>query len=142
MKNKVLTPAIAVMMAFATLTSCDWNAGHGDKREHNIEFATLNYLDSIPEVEYVGLADTRTLEDGRFQGVVIFNVTDSAGHKMEHNARITTNADGTEIFVWEDLECKVLSETKQKISDKMEEKGIDFDGSLIDALLKLKKLTR
>lgn len=143
MKKKIVTLAIAIIMAQATLTSCGWNVGQGDKRDRNIEAATLNYLDSIPEVEYIGLADTHNLEDGKFQAVVIFNVTDSAGNKTECNARVTTNGDGSEILSWEDLDSSVLSDTKQKITDKMEEKGINFvDGSLIDALIEIKKQTR
>ena len=143
MKKKIVTLAIAIIMAQATLTSCGWNVGQGDKRGRNIEVATLNYLDSIPEVEYIGLADTHDLNDGKFQAVVIFNVTDSAGHKTECNSRVTTNSDGSEILSWEDLDSSVLSDTKQKITDKMEEKGINFvDGSLINALIAIKKQTR
>lgn len=118
----------------STHTYIMWlEVGQGDKRDSNIGLATLNYLDSIPDVEYIGLADTHDLEDGKFQAVVIFNVTDAAGNKTEHNARVTTNSYGSEILSWEDLYSNVLSDTKQKITDKMEEKGINLDGSLIDA---------
>ena len=83
MKKKIVTLAIAIIMAQATLTSCGWNVGQGDKR----------------------------------------------GRK--------------EILSWEDLDSSVLSDTKQKITDKMEEKGINFvDGSLINALIAIKKQTR
>ncbi len=142
MTKKILTLAIVVIMVHAALSSCGWNVGQGDIRDRNIGNATLAYLDSIHDVEYVGLADTHDLENGNFQAVVIYNVTDSAGHKKEHNARVTTNHDGSEILTWEDLDSEVLSDTKQKISDKMEEKGINLDGSLIDALIELKKQTR
>ena len=142
MTKKILTLAIVVIMVHAALSSCGWNVGQGDIRDRNIGNATLAYLDSIHDVEYVGLADTHDLENGNFQAVVIYNVTDSAGHKKEHNARVTTNHDGSEILPWEDLDSEVLSDTKQKISDKMEEKGINLDGSLIDALIELKKQTR
>lgn len=142
MKKKILTLAIAVSMANAVLTSCGWNVGLGDTRDRNIGNATLAYLDSVPEVEYIGLADTHDLEDGNFQAVVIYNVTDSAGNRMERNARVTTNNDGSEIVSWEDLDSSVLTETKQKITDKMEENGINLDGSLIDALIELKRQTR
>ena len=134
--------AIAIIMAQATLISCGWNVGQGDRRDHNIGIATLDYLDSIPDVEYIGLADTHDLEDGKFQAVVIFNICDAAGNKTEHNARITTNSDGSEILSWEDLDSNVLSDAKQKITDKIEGKGINLDGSLIDALMELKKQTR
>lgn len=134
--------AIAIIMAQATLISCGWNVGQGDRRDHNIGIATLDYLDSIPDAEYIGLADTHDLEDGKFQAVVIFNICDAAGNKTEHNARITTNSDGSEILSWEDLDSNVLSDAKQKITDKMEGKGINLDGSLIDALMELKKQTR
>lgn len=142
MAKKILMLAIVVIMVHAALTSCGWNVGQGDTRDRNIGNATLAYLDSIPDVEYVGLADTHDLENGNFQAVVIYNVTDSAGHKKEHNACVTTNHDGSEILMWEDLDSEVLSDTKQKISDKMEEKDINLDGSLIDALIELKKQTR
>jgi len=142
MKRKILMLAMAVIIAQAAVTSCGWDVGQGDKRDRNIGSATLNYLDSIPDVEYIGLADTRDLDNGQFQAVVIYNVTDSAGNKTERNARVTTNGDGSEIITWEDLDGCVLNETKQKITDKMEEKGLPLDGSLIDALIEIKKRTR
>ena len=142
MTKKILTLAIAVIMAHAALTSCGWNVGQGDTRDRNIGNATLAYLDSIPDVEYIGLADTHDLENGNFQAVVIYNVIDSAGNKTERNARVTTNNDGSEILAWEDLNSNVLGDTKQKITDKMEEKSINLEGSLIDALIELKKHTR
>ncbi len=142
MKKKILMLAMAVIIAQAAVTSCGWNVGQGDKRDRNIGSATLNYLDSIPDIEYIGLADTRDLDNGQFQAIVIYKVTDSSGNKTERNARVTTNGDGSEIITWEDLDCSVLSDTKQKITEKMEEKGIDLDGSLIDALIELKKHTR
>ncbi len=129
-------------MAVATLKSCGLSAGQGDKRDRNIEIATLNYLDSIPGVAYIGLADTHDIEEGKFQAVIIYNVTDATGHKTEHNARVTTNRDGSEILSWEDLDSHILSDTKQKITDKMEEKGLPLDGSLIDALIQIKHHTR
>ena len=64
---------------------------------------------------------------------------DSIGNRIERNARVTTNDDCSEVFTWEDLDSSVLGETKQKVSDKLEEKGINLDGSLIDALIELKK---
>ncbi len=142
MKIKYLILALAVIRSQAAVPYCGWDVGQGDKRDRNIGSATLNYLDSIPNVEYIGLADTHDLEDGKFQAVVIYNVTDSAGNKTERNARVTTNGDGSEIITWEDLDCSVLNDTKQKITDKMEEKGIDLNGSLIDAFINLKKHTR
>lgn len=142
MIKKFVTLAIAAIMAHAALTSCSWNVGQGDIRDRNIGNATLAYLDSISDVEYIGLADTRDLEDGNFQAVVIYNVIDSAGNNSERNARVITSGDGSEILAWEDLDSNVLSDTKQKISDKMEEKGINLDGNLIDTLIELKKQTR
>lgn len=142
MTKKILTLAIAAIMAHTALTSCGWNIGRGDIHDRNIGNATLGYLDSIPGVEFVGLADTRHLEYGNFQAVVIYNVTDSVGNKAERNARVITNDDGTEILSWDDLDSRVLSDAKQKITDKMEEKGVNLDGSLIDALIEIKKQTR
>lgn len=143
MRKEIVTLAIAVIMAQATLTSCGWDVGQSDKRDRNIETATLNYLDSLHLVEYIGLANTHDLDDGKFQAVVIFYITDSAGHKTECNARVTTNGDGSEIISWENLDNSVLSDSKQKITDKMKEKCINVvDGSLIDALIEIKKQTR
>ncbi|MDE6653820.1 MAG: hypothetical protein K2K37_05465, partial [Muribaculaceae bacterium] len=71
-----------------------------------------------------------------------FNVADANGNRTERNARVTTNGDGTEILSWEDIDSRILSDTKQKIADKMEEKGINLDGSLIDALIEINKQTR
>lgn len=148
MKKRILTLAMAAIMAHAALTSCGWNVGRGDIRDRNIGNATLAYLDSIPDVEYVGLADTHDLEDGKFQAVVIYYVTDTVGNKTECNARVTTNGDGSVILSWEDLGSHIISYTKQKVTDKMEEKGINLGGNhrsasgLIDALIELKKQTR
>ncbi len=52
---------------------------------------------------------------------------------------MTTNGDGSEIFTWEDLDGRVLSDAKQKITEKMVEKGLPLDGSLIDALIEIKR---
>ncbi len=71
MKKKILMLAMAVIIAQAAVTSCGCNIGMGDKRDRNIGSATLNYLDSIPDVEYIGLADTRDLDNGQFQAIVI-----------------------------------------------------------------------
>ncbi len=139
MKKKILMLAMAVIIAQAAVTSCGWNVGQGDKRDRNIGIATLNYLDSISDVEYIGLADTHDLDNGKFQAVVIYIVTDAAGNKTEHNARVITNMDGSEILSWEDLNSSVLSDARQKITEKMEEKGLPIDGSLIDALIDIKK---
>ncbi len=139
MKKKILKLTMAIIIAQAAVTSCGWNVGKGDIRDRNIGKATISYLDSIPNVEYVGLGDTHELEEGNFQAVVIYYVVDSAGNKKERNARVTTNSDGSEILSWEDLDTMILSETKQKITDKMEKKGIDIDGSLIDAIIDLKR---
>ena len=139
MSKKILTLAIAVIMVHFALTSCSWGVGKGDARDRNIGEASVARLDSMPGVEYIGLADTHELEDGNFQAVVIYYVSDSVGNKIERNARVTTNHDGSKIIKWEDLETKMLTDVKQKVSDKMEEKGIPVDDSLIDALIKLKK---
>lgn len=139
MKNMNLIVALIVMMATVALSSCSWNAGKGDVRDRNLETATLARLDSICGVEYIGLSDTHDFDNGDFQAVVIYNVPDSAGNMVERNARVTTNADGSEILAWEDLDCQVLGEVKQKVSDKLEEIGVNIDGSLIDALINLKR---
>lgn len=137
MKSKITTLAIAFWMASILLSSC--TTGKGDLKDRNLEQATLSRLDSIPNVEYVGKSDVRALDNNRFQAVIIYYVTDSTGNKVEHNARVTTNDDCSEVYTWEELDSNVLGDAKQMISDKLEEKGIDMDGSMIDALIELKK---
>lgn len=139
MKNLISILVSIIMMAAFTLTSCAWNSGRGDIRDRNIEKAMLARLDSLQGAQYVGLSDTHDLEDGKFQAVVIYNVYDSLGNSVERNARITTNDDGSEIYSWEDLDCQVLREVKQKVSDQLKDKGINIDSSLIDALIELKR---
>ncbi len=139
MKKKISFFAFILMMAFVTFSSCSLEIGKGDFRKHNLKETVLLYLDTIPEMEYVGMSDTHELDDNRFQAVVIYYVIDSIGNKIEQNARVTTNNDCSEIYTWEDLDCQVLDEAKQKMCDKLEEKGIDINDSLIDALIELKK---
>lgn len=136
MKRKLTPFAIALAIAYFLLPSC--RMGIGDQRDRNIQRAMLAYLDSVPEFEYVGMSDAHDLDGDRFQTVVIYYVADSTGNQTERNARVTTNHDCTEILTWEDLESTVLKDTKRKVSEKMQEKGINIDGSLIDTLLKLK----
>ena len=137
MKTKFSILSIAFLMAVSLLASC--SMGKGDRRDSNLEQAVLTRLDSISNVEYVGMSDVHTLDGNRLQSVVIYYVTDSIGNRIERNARVTTNEDYSEVFAWEDLDSSVLGETKQKVSDKLEEKGINLDDSLIDALIELKK---
>ncbi|MCM1503951.1 MAG: hypothetical protein NC127_01990 [Muribaculum sp.] len=141
MKSKI--SIIAVLLLMALTAACSGAARSGDIRDRNIEKLVLLRLDSIPEVEYLGLSDTHDLDDGRFQAVVIYNVCDSAGNNVERNVRVTTNNDGSEIYSWEELDSQVLGEVKKKIANEFEEKGINIDSSLldtfIDALMKLKE---
>ena len=137
MKTKFSILSIAFLMAVSLLASC--SMGKGDRRDSNLEQAVLTRLDSISNVEYVGMSDVHTIDGNRLQSVVIYYVTDSIGNRIERNARVTTNEDYSEVFAWEDLDSSVLGETKQKVSDKLEEKGINLDDSLIDALIELKK---
>ncbi|MDE6301569.1 MAG: hypothetical protein K2M19_07615 [Muribaculaceae bacterium] len=141
-KQLILTVAFALTLTTVALPSCLSDMGKGDARDCNLEQATLARLDSIHEVEYIGMSDVRDLDSGRCQAVVIYQVTDSSGNKAERNARVTTNEDFSMIIAWEDLDGHILEDVKQKVSDKMKEKGIDMDGSLIDELIKLKKQTR
>lgn len=137
MKTESALFCIAFLTASFLLASCSMDKG--DRRDSNLEQAVLTRLDSIPNVEYVGVSDVHTLYDNRLQSVVIYYVTDSIGNRVERNAQVTINEDCSEIFVWEDLDSNVLGETKQTVSDKLEEKGIYMDRSLIDALIELKK---
>lgn len=137
MKTKLTFRSIAFMMVASILAS--YAMGKGDRRNNNLEQAVLTRLDTIPNVEYVGMSNVHTLDNDSLQSVVIYYVTDSVGNRIEHNSRVTTNDDCSEIFAWEDLDSTVLEDTKQMVSKKLEEKGINMDGSLIDALIELKK---
>lgn len=139
MKKKNQFSALMIMMATVALSSCSWNIGRGDLRERNIKTAMLEHLDSIPGVEYIGLADTHDLDDGNFQAVIIYTAPDSMDNRIERNARVITSGNGSEIHSWEDLDCRILDEVKQKVNDKFEEKGIKINGSLIDAIIELKR---
>ncbi len=136
MKKKLILLAVASAIAALIIQSC--NMGTGDLRDRNIRRTLNAYLDSVPEFEYIGMSDTHDLDDDRFQAVVMLYVTDSAGNRVERDVRVTTNHDCTEIYLWEDLESTVVEDAKMKVSEKMQEKGIDLDGSIIDTLLKLK----
>lgn len=145
MTNKIPMLAIALLMVYATLTSCAIGSGMGDIRDRNLEKAILLRLDSVPNVEYIGMSDVHATIDNGSRGcraVIIYQITDTIGNKIEYNARVTANDDCSEILSWEDLDSHVLGELKQKFSDKMNEESIDLDGSLIDAIIKLKKLSR
>lgn len=131
--------SIVFLVVALLLASC--SMGNGDRRDKNLEQAVLTRLDSIPGLEYVGMSDVHPLDDNRLQTVVIYYVADSTGNRIERNARVTTNDDCSEIYAWEDLDSGVLGEVRKIVSDKFKEKGIDMDGSLIDALIELKKST-
>ena len=137
MKTESALFCIAFLTASFLLASCSMDKG--DRRDSNLEQAVLTRLDSIPNVEYVGVSDVHTLDDNRLQSVVIYYVTDSIGNRVERNAQVTINEDCSEINVWEELDSNVHRETKQTVSHKLEEKGIYMDRSLIDALIELKK---
>lgn len=137
MKTKCfILPLLFLTVSFA-IASC--SPRKGELRDRNLEQATLARLDSVPGIQYVGKSYARELDDDKFQAVIICYVTDSVGNRTEYNARITTNDDCSEIYSWEELNTHILSDVKQKVTDKMEEKGIDVDGSLIDALIELRK---
>lgn len=138
MKRKLTPLAIALAIIYLLLPSC--HMGIGDQRDRNIKRAMMAYLDSVPEFEYVGISDTHDLDGDRFQAVIIYYITDSIGNRTERNARITTNHNCTEIMAWESLDTTVLKDTKRKVNEKMQEKGINIDESLIDTLLKLKNI--
>lgn len=137
MKTKCfILPLLFLMVSFA-IASC--SPRKGELRDRNLEQATLARLDSVPGIQYVGKSYARELDDDKFQTVIICYITDSVGNRTEYNARVTTNDDCSEIYSWEELDTHILSDVKQKVTDTMEEKGIDMDGSLIDALIELRK---
>lgn len=164
MKSKFFFLGLALLTASFFTTSCSLSVGEGDIRERNIEKSMLKYIASHPavstkniavksgvrgdnfasnsKIEYVGLADCHEVTGGRFEGMIVYFATDSLGHKAEHNVRIVTNFDGKEIYSWDELDTKIVAETKEQMSEKMKEEGLPIDGSVIDAILKLKRLTR
>lgn len=137
MKTKCfILPLLFLMVSFA-IASC--SPRKGELRDRNLEQATLARLDAVPGIQYVGKSYARELDGDKFQTVIICYITDSVGNRTEYNARVTTNDDCSEIYSWEELNTHILSDVKQKVTDTMEEKGIDMDGSLIDALIELRK---
>lgn len=137
MKTINYTLALLILMVSFAIASC--SPRKGELRDRNLEQATLARLDSVPGIRYVGKSYARELDDDKFQAVIICYVTDSAGNRTEYNARVTTNDNCSEIYSWEEMDTHVLGDVKQKVSDKMEEKGVDLDDSLIDALIELRK---
>lgn len=137
MKTKNYTLALLILIVSIASSAC--SMGKGNLRDKNLEQATLARLDSVPGIQYVGMADTHELDGGKFQTVIIYYVTDSVGNRTEYNVHVTTNNDGSDIYSWEEMDTHILSDVKQKVNDKMEEKGIPMDGSLIAALIELRK---
>lgn len=137
MKTKNNTLALLILMVSIAIASC--SIGKGDRRNKNLEEVTLARLDSVPGIQYVGMSDSHELEGDKFQTVIIYYVTDSVGNRAEYNVRVTTNDDCSEIYSWEEMDTRILGDVKQKVNDKMKESGIDMDGSLIDALIELRK---
>ena len=143
MKTINYTLALLILMVSFAIASC--SPRKGELRDRNLEQATLARIDSVPGIQYVGKSYARELDDDKFQTVIIFYVTDSVGNRTEYNARVTTNDDCSEIYSWEEMDTRILGDTlilgdvKKNVNDKMREKGIDMDGSLIDALIELRK---
>ncbi len=142
MKIKKSLLVLTLTVAAITVNSCSWNIGKGDLRDRNLEKAVLSRLDSVPEAEYLIISDTHCLGKGKFQAVVVYNVVDSTGNKVERNARVVTNDDCSEIYTWEDLDTQVIGDAKKTFTEQMEENHLPLDGSLIDAMITLKKHTR
>lgn len=137
MKAKNFFPSLLFLIGLFLISSC-FN-GIGDVRDKNLEQATLARLDSVAGIRFVGISNTREIDENKFQAVIIYYVTDSIGNRNEYNVRVTTNYDCSEIYSWEELDSEILSDIKNKVSEKMSEKGIDLNESLIDALMKIKK---
>lgn len=139
MKKLLSILAIVILMVSLSLTSCSLGTGKGDQRDKNLEHILETRLDYYSDVEYVGMSDVHVMDNNRLQAVIIFYVTDTIGNRIERNVRVTTNNDCSEVYIWEELDSKVLEDVKQKVNDKYEEKGINLDGSFIDALIELKR---
>ncbi|MDE6283952.1 MAG: hypothetical protein K2L97_08200 [Muribaculaceae bacterium] len=132
--------AIGLLMAAVALSSC--TTGQNVRRDRNLEQALLARVDTVPYVEYVGMSDVSNNNDHTCSAVIIYYVTDKDGVKTERNARVTANEDCSEIYAWEDLDTQILDSVKQQMTDRFEENGISVDGSIIDNIIKLKRLTR
>jgi hypothetical protein len=137
MKTTNYTLALLILMVSIAMASC--SIGKGDRRDKNLEEATLARLDSVSGIQYVGMSDSHELEGDKFQTMIIYYATDSIGNRTEYNVRVTTNDDCSEIYSWEVMDTHILGDVKQKVNDKMKESGIDMDGSVIDALIELRK---
>ncbi len=137
MKTINYTLAHLILMVSFAIASC--SPRKGELRDRNLEQAILARLDSVPGIQYVGKSYARELDDDKFQTVIIYYVGDSLGNGTEYNVRVIANDDCSEIYSWEEMDTHVLSDVRQKLNEKMEEKGIGLGGSLIDALIELKK---
>lgn len=137
MKTTIYTLVLLILTVSIAMASC--SVGIGDRRDKNLEEATLARLDSVSGIQYVGMSDSHEIEGDKFQTVIVYYVTDSAGNRAEHNVRVITNDDCSEIYSWEEMDTQILDDVKQKVNDKMKESGIGMDGSLIDALIELRK---
>lgn len=137
MKTINYTLAHLILMVSFAIASC--SPRKGELRDRNLEQAILARLDSVPGIQYVGKSYARELDDDKFQTVIIYYVADSLGNGTEYNVRVIANDDCSEIYSWEEMDTHVLSDVRQKLNEKMEEKGIGLGGSLIDALIELKK---
>lgn len=136
MKIKCYSLSLLFFMTSVVVESC--SKGFGDIRDKNLKQATLARLDSVPDLKYMGMSDSHELPGNKFQTVIIYYITDSTGTSTEYNVRITTNADCSEIYSWEEMDTHILTDVKQKVNDKMKGKVIDLDGNLIERLIKLK----
>ncbi len=141
MSKTISIRAIAFMMASTMFFSCGNLSGKGDCRDRNLEHAVRSHFDSESGVEYVGMFDVKDVKGGCSAGVIYY-VADSLGNKVERNARVVGNDDFSKVYSWEDLNVQTLDEVKRKVTEEMKGAGINLDGSLIDALVELKKRAR
>ncbi|MDE7402407.1 MAG: hypothetical protein K2M87_03230 [Muribaculaceae bacterium] len=123
--------AIATQLLFSCVT------GIGDKRDHNLEKALLERTNA--SAQYIGKSNIYQLDEDRLEAVIIYYKSDSDGKRTEYNAKVKTNSDCSTIYEWEDLNSQVLTDTKHKFKDKLEEKVLNTDGKHIKANEKIKR---
>lgn len=64
MKTTNYTLALLILMVSIAMASC--SVGIGDRRNKNLEEATLARLDSVSSIQYVGMSDSHELEGDKF----------------------------------------------------------------------------
>lgn len=140
MKSKYSISALILVIAVIFISSCSGTKGTERDRNSNLEKAVRIHYDDVLDIHYIGMSYKIELKDGKFLGVIIYSVTDSIGNQTKRRARVTMNHDCTEIYSWEELYTDCPHDVKYFVKENQYEESINpIDGSLIDAVIELRK---